>query len=285
MILSEAATLAKIEPFWSWNTPICWTGFILFADAIVYRARGNSWIRSNPREFAVLALASIPLWLVFEFFNLYPKLALRRPARELVAPDVRLRLVVCDDLAGDLRGRGADRGDPRVAGQAGARGTAGVACAPTYRVHPAPPARPARYPPCASPPAPSCWPLRFSSRRPSPATWRRRCGSGSSFCSIRSTPVSASSGSLREPDHQPGVERPAVRCALGVLELLVASQVALHGADHGGPEDLRDAGAGLSRIPGVRLRVLHDVRVRARARLARLRRSDGIRHAMRAIAL
>ena len=71
MILSEAATLAKIEPFWSWNTPTCWTGFILFADAIVYRARGNSWIRSNPREFAVLTLASIPLWLVFEFFNLY----------------------------------------------------------------------------------------------------------------------------------------------------------------------------------------------------------------------
>ena len=71
MVFSEAATLAKIEPFWSWNTPICWTGFILFADAIVYRARGNSWIRSNPREFAVLALASIPLWLVFEGFNLY----------------------------------------------------------------------------------------------------------------------------------------------------------------------------------------------------------------------
>ena len=71
MVLSEAATLAKIEPFWSWNTPICWTGFIVFADAIVYRARGNSWLRSNPREFAALALASIPLWLVFEFFNLY----------------------------------------------------------------------------------------------------------------------------------------------------------------------------------------------------------------------
>jgi hypothetical protein len=71
MILSEAATLARIEPFWSWNTPICWTGFIIFADAIVYRARGNSWLRSNPREFAALALASIPLWLVFEVFNLY----------------------------------------------------------------------------------------------------------------------------------------------------------------------------------------------------------------------
>ena len=71
MVLSEAATLAKIEPFWSWNTPICWTGFILFADAIVYRARGHSWIRSAPREFVLLAVVSIPLWLVFEFYNLY----------------------------------------------------------------------------------------------------------------------------------------------------------------------------------------------------------------------
>jgi len=69
MIVSEGATLAHVEPFWSWNTPICWTGFILFADGIVFRARGNSWLRSAPREFALLALASIPLWLVFEFYN------------------------------------------------------------------------------------------------------------------------------------------------------------------------------------------------------------------------
>jgi len=70
MIVSQAATFAKIEPFWSWNTPIAWTGFIIFADAMVARARGQSWIRSAPREFIGLALASIPLWLVFEGFNL-----------------------------------------------------------------------------------------------------------------------------------------------------------------------------------------------------------------------
>jgi len=67
--VSQGATLARIEPFWSWNTPIAWTGFILFADAIVWRARGNSWIRSNRREFVVLGLVSIPLWLVFEGYN------------------------------------------------------------------------------------------------------------------------------------------------------------------------------------------------------------------------
>jgi hypothetical protein len=71
MIVTETATLAGIEPFASWNTPIAWTGFILFADGIVWRARGESWIRSAPREFALLALVSIPLWLVFEFYNLF----------------------------------------------------------------------------------------------------------------------------------------------------------------------------------------------------------------------
>jgi hypothetical protein len=70
MVVSEAAALARIEPFLSWNTPIAWTGFILFADGVVWQARRNSWIRSNGREFIWLALASIPLWLVFEGYNL-----------------------------------------------------------------------------------------------------------------------------------------------------------------------------------------------------------------------
>jgi hypothetical protein len=71
MAVTETATLAGIEPFASWNTPIAWTGFILFADGIVWQARGRSWIRSSPGEFVFLAIVSIPLWLVFEFFNLY----------------------------------------------------------------------------------------------------------------------------------------------------------------------------------------------------------------------
>jgi hypothetical protein len=70
MIVSEVATLARIEPFYSWNTPTCWTGFILFADAVVFHARGRSWLRTSPREFAAMAVLSIPLWLVFEAYNL-----------------------------------------------------------------------------------------------------------------------------------------------------------------------------------------------------------------------
>jgi hypothetical protein len=71
MLTSEVATLAGVEPFASWNTPICWTGFIIFADSIVYYARSRSWIRTAPREFIWLCIASIPLWLVFEFYNLF----------------------------------------------------------------------------------------------------------------------------------------------------------------------------------------------------------------------
>ena len=55
MVTSEAATLARIEPFWSWNTPIAWTGFILFADGIV-------WQRAPQLVAAVESAASSWSW-------------------------------------------------------------------------------------------------------------------------------------------------------------------------------------------------------------------------------
>jgi hypothetical protein len=69
MVVSEAAMLIRVEPFWSWHTPIAWTGFILFADAIVYRYRGRSWLTTTRSEFWFLASVSLPLWLVFEWYN------------------------------------------------------------------------------------------------------------------------------------------------------------------------------------------------------------------------
>jgi hypothetical protein len=142
MVVSEAATLAKIEPFWSWNTPICWTGFILFADAIVYRARGHSWIRSSPREFAALTIASIPLWLVFEFYNLYidnwyyaglpENWWLRMFGYAWSFATISPAIFEGAELFAVLR-----------AGRAGQAGKAGSATAPARPAHPAPPAYPA----------------------------------------------------------------------------------------------------------------------------------------------
>jgi hypothetical protein len=70
LLLSEAGMLANVEPFWTWHTPIAWTGYILLVDGLICRQRGTSWLTTDTREFAFLAMASIPLWLVFEAYNL-----------------------------------------------------------------------------------------------------------------------------------------------------------------------------------------------------------------------
>jgi hypothetical protein len=73
LLLSEAAMLAHVEPFWTWHTPFGWTGYILLIDGIVYKMRGSSWLMNNRREFVFLAIVSIPLWVVFEGYNLLIK--------------------------------------------------------------------------------------------------------------------------------------------------------------------------------------------------------------------
>ena len=70
LVASELGMLAGIEPFWTWHTPIAWTGYILLVDGVVFRLRGSSWLTTNRREFAFLAAVSIPLWVVFEGYNL-----------------------------------------------------------------------------------------------------------------------------------------------------------------------------------------------------------------------
>jgi hypothetical protein len=73
LLVSEAAMLAHVEPFWTWHTPFAWTGYILLVDGIVYKMRGSSWLIDNRREFVFLAIVSIPLWVVFEGYNLLIK--------------------------------------------------------------------------------------------------------------------------------------------------------------------------------------------------------------------
>lgn len=70
LVVSEAGMLAHVEPFWTWHTPFAWTGYIFLIDGIVFALRGSSWVTVNRREFAFLALVSIPLWVVFEGYNL-----------------------------------------------------------------------------------------------------------------------------------------------------------------------------------------------------------------------
>lgn len=69
LLAAELLLFRHVEPVASFFTPIAWTGYLLTVDAAVFALRGRSRLRSSPREFAWLALWSVPLWLVFEAYN------------------------------------------------------------------------------------------------------------------------------------------------------------------------------------------------------------------------
>jgi hypothetical protein len=71
-IILAAEALLFLKAGWLisvYFTPIVWTGYILLADALVSSLKGDSRLRS-PGEFLALAFWSIPLWLIFEAYNL-----------------------------------------------------------------------------------------------------------------------------------------------------------------------------------------------------------------------
>ena len=51
-------------------TPIAWTAEILIVDAAVLAVSGRSRMHDEPGRFLLTALLSIPLWLIFEAYNL-----------------------------------------------------------------------------------------------------------------------------------------------------------------------------------------------------------------------
>ena len=54
-----------------WLTPIMWTGYILAADAFLYRRKGSSWLTTRRREFPLVLLLSVGVWLLFEALNFH----------------------------------------------------------------------------------------------------------------------------------------------------------------------------------------------------------------------
>ncbi len=70
LILSEILHFKKIEPFYSWFYCFAWWSYILTVDAIIYRLKGNSLIRSRTKEFFLMIPWSVFIWLIFESANL-----------------------------------------------------------------------------------------------------------------------------------------------------------------------------------------------------------------------
>lgn len=70
MVAAEILMFLKVQPVSQWFTPIIWTGYIFFADALVLRLRGRSLLHDRFREFLMMAWLSVLLWLIFELYNL-----------------------------------------------------------------------------------------------------------------------------------------------------------------------------------------------------------------------
>jgi hypothetical protein len=52
-----------------WFTPIAWTGYILFVDAIVHKLESRSLLATDRVELLIIAITSIAGWWLFEFYN------------------------------------------------------------------------------------------------------------------------------------------------------------------------------------------------------------------------
>lgn len=51
-------------------TPIVWTGYLLLVDGMVWTLAGESLLSTAPRRFRLLVGWSVPLWMIFEVYNL-----------------------------------------------------------------------------------------------------------------------------------------------------------------------------------------------------------------------
>lgn len=70
ILLGELLLFHRVPWVATFFTPLVWTGYLLLIDALVWNLRGESLLSRDPRRFVSLAFWSVPLWLIFEAYNL-----------------------------------------------------------------------------------------------------------------------------------------------------------------------------------------------------------------------
>jgi hypothetical protein len=70
LILAEIMMFRRVEPFYSWFYCFAWWSYILIADSLIYRIKGNSLLMNRTKEFILLMAWSVAVWLFFELVNL-----------------------------------------------------------------------------------------------------------------------------------------------------------------------------------------------------------------------
>src|SRR5574341_1174641 len=69
LVGAEILLYAGVQFVATWFTPIMWSGYIIFADALIAHRTGQSWLTTRRREFGFLAVLSVLSWLIFEVYN------------------------------------------------------------------------------------------------------------------------------------------------------------------------------------------------------------------------
>ena len=69
ILAAEILLYLRIDPVPSFFTPIVWSGYILFADALLGALQGRSLIRDRLGEFFLMLPLSLVFWLIFELYN------------------------------------------------------------------------------------------------------------------------------------------------------------------------------------------------------------------------
>ncbi|MEW6566973.1 MAG: hypothetical protein AB1449_02165 [Chloroflexota bacterium] len=71
LVLGQVGMARGLEWVATWFTPIQWTGYILLADGFVFLLTGDSWLTGHRREFPLVTVLSVGIWLLFEAYNLH----------------------------------------------------------------------------------------------------------------------------------------------------------------------------------------------------------------------
>ncbi len=70
LVCTEFLMFHGVEPAAAYFNPLAWTAYILLADAAAFAITGHSRLREEARGFLKMAALSVPLWLIFEAYNL-----------------------------------------------------------------------------------------------------------------------------------------------------------------------------------------------------------------------
>lgn len=69
LILCQYLMFKRIEPVYTFFTPLQWWGYIFLADAIVWGRQKKSLISDRPVEFGIMLVLSNLCWLAYEWYN------------------------------------------------------------------------------------------------------------------------------------------------------------------------------------------------------------------------